>query len=300
MAIYTIEADGKQFDIEGPDNATQDELQGAVNAHLGSSAAPEAQPNAVERFLGLPAAPPEGRNPLKALGEFQDEMSRTGEQMTEELGKRGVPAPISAAVGMVPTFLPDAIAGSVMGPGGRTLQKGTKLGRMLTAGDIVTKTGLKSAGEALGEGLAREGVALKGEILDTPRTAKAITEYAQGLNPFVKAKASKIAEVMEPAQLNRLRVQIGDILDNLNVAKQGKEASKLASKTTIANLAKIKEGVTEALQIAKPALRQEFQNFAGSKGRQAAVRALGRGVKTAAKVATGAGLAGSAIKYLFH
>lgn len=316
--IYTIEADGQQFDIEGPDDATPEELQGAVEAHLSTPSSRRQEDGDIlaqaEKALPLPyqaalAAERGVRKVADVAGEKTAEALAGGVSLkshpllpppfnvlpeeTPGKGLRTSPE-TAAAIGTTVQMAPD-IAQALLPLGeAKAIAKSTKAGRMLLAPSA------KTAGANFGKALAREGVALEGEILDTPRSAKAITEYAEGLHPLTKAKAKQVAEMMEPSQLNKLRTQLGDILDNLNVAKQGKEASKLASKTTIANLSKIKETVTEALQVAKPGLREAFQDVAGAKGRQAAIRTLGNVVKTGAKVAAGGTAAGAALKYLFR
>lgn len=226
---------------------------------------------------------------LQGLAAVQKGANKVGEFATEQLGQRGANPNVAAGLGTAISLAPD-IALSASGFGAA---KATKAGRLLMG------PGLKKAGQAMGKALAKEGVAIEGELMGTPRTTKGIQEFSEGFRPILKASKEKVAAMIDPSELNRIRQQTGDVLDFLKVAKSGQQPKLLVPKATIANLSKLKEAVTSALKVAKPKLAGPIEDVAAAAKRSELLSALGKGLKKAAPV-LGFGAAAGAGSSLFR
>lgn len=308
MAIYTIEADGKTFDIEGPDNATQEELQGAVDAHSGAGASPTNEKGVLEKGYDLLNTPRKGIQML--THEISSRLPETG-QSTSVAKNVAVGLPRYAtevggemAADLVhPINLVTAGMTEAAGPALKLARKAAPLIEDVApaAGKFVRGVlapTVKNAGKAIGTAERAAGIDVTEEALNAPRTRKTIISFANRLKDVVKNP--ELANQVDAKTLNTLKTQTGDILDFLKVAREGSAPKQLVSKGTIARLSQIKDALVNAVGTAEPAVGEALKDFAASKGRQAVLRTLGGAAKTAAKVTGGTALGYGALKGLFQ
>lgn len=308
MAIYTIEADGKQFDIEGPDNATQDELQGAVDAHMGGASSQPQEKGMLEKGYDILNTPRRGiqmltdvtKNALPETGQSTSVAKNIAVGLPRYLTEVGGEA---AADLVHPVNLVTAGLTEAAGPALKLARAGVPLieeaapGVAKVARTILAPT-VKNAGKAIGAAERAAGIDVTEEAVNAPRTRKAIISFANRLKDVVKNP--ELANQVDAKTLNALKGQTGDILDFLKVAREGATPKQLVSKGTIARLSQIKDALSSAVSTAEPAVGEALKDFAASKGRQAALRTLGGAVKTGTRIAAGGTAAGAALKYLFR
>lgn len=118
MAIYTVELDGQQFDIEGPDGASEADLLGAARQHAADSqTARQPQPPAEstglqkaaqfsEGFLDTLTAPiaPVARAIGTTVSGIEEASRAASEREAELAGSKGM-LPLSAVVPAIPEIL---------------------------------------------------------------------------------------------------------------------------------------------------------------------------------------------------
>lgn len=182
MAIYTVELDGNQFDIEGPDGASEADLLGAAREHqVGAQTPPAPQPTpektglekavgvseAITGTLGKIASPFTSRVGA-ALSALKAKSDEAADKEAELAGQKGV-LPISAMVPAIPSMLIDAL-GVPDRAGEFIAEKGGKMGFPKTAAAVGTGVAMAPDLVAGAAGIAKRG-AIAASLKSAGKTA---------------------------------------------------------------------------------------------------------------------------------
>jgi len=237
MATYKIETDRGDFEIEGPDDATHDELMQAVEDHMhGSPSEPNAAPQSAQPAAAAPEAPrsdlDRARNVLAAVRHGQsDNLKQVGKDALDLTsapfrgvrgltvgagrllaGERFQPTLARTAEAMQPDFKPETTAEKVADASSKLLEVAAPLaqgGRAVKAGRVMTELGtLKGAKEGL-------------ELLKTKAgidTAKAVEPLAKKVatpvvNALTKLKQTGELKKLPLQDLHEAEVQLRNLLD---------------------------------------------------------------------------------------
>lgn len=200
MAIYTVELDGEQFDIEGPDDATEAELQAqAIQAKSGGQTAQGGQPGAPAAPLNQPPQESKGRQFARKVANALPTAGGVAGGVA-----LGVPGTV---FGMGVGGLPAAAAGAGLGAAGGTAAKqlilralGDKEGVPQTAGEAAKEIGITGAKDAaitlVGGKLIKGGVGaakLAKDLVTKPGAAEVALAGKEALIDIGERGAEKLA-----------------------------------------------------------------------------------------------------------
>jgi hypothetical protein len=150
MAIYTVELDGNQFDIEGPDGASEDDLLAAARQHQSGVQTPASEPASAEAAPSSEPAQPEESKSRRFVRKVANALPTVG-----GIGggiALGVPGTV---FGMGVGGVPSAAVGAGIGAAGGTAAKqlilralGDTEGVPQTAGEAAKEIGIEGAKDA--------------------------------------------------------------------------------------------------------------------------------------------------------
>lgn len=187
MAIYTVELDGNQFDIEGPDGASEADLLGAAREHQAGGQTPQ------ESNPPADVTPPESKT-RQFVRKVANALPTVG----------GIGAPIAGAIGTGGMSLP---ATAMLAGAGAAAGEGVKQAILSSLGDQaptlaeaalpVAKEGLKTAaltyagGKVLG-GIGK-GLGLAKDLITKPGAAEVALAGKESLMTIGEHGAEKLA-----------------------------------------------------------------------------------------------------------
>jgi len=278
MAVYRVKDEaGNNFRLEGPDNATDDELKSAIDSYIqGSELAPE-----VPRLLdqgqqtlsqGLSQAEKQVANtPMgitaSAFDLAKQASGKIGEMGSEALARKGVNPYISAGIGTVAAFAPDIIAAA-----SAPAELGaSKLRNMATKSKLPGTLEQLSSARSLKAAEPIKAINKRQVLEDMLHTSRKSLEalekeYGLGLKkiPSIPKDTAGFAEAMRsfsdktPEQL--LEVLPIEELQNLKkIAQVTKRGALLPEESAFIN--KGVERIDQAIGMKIPALAEELSRF---------------------------------------
>jgi hypothetical protein len=284
--------DGKVIELTAPDNATPEMIQQkamqAKQMYM-SRSNPAEKPSLMRRatdFVKEQAMDPINMIPgaamaklgMAGLDKIQQGADFLGQKYTEAQAtspglEHGYPgeAFVNAAHGSVIQNAPDAILAAIGGKGapkvgqsiesvGRSIGKGSaKVGEFLEAPSVA------NASRSVEVASKRAKVAPGLEA--TPKSETSIREWAMEYGDPAKKGAKVLADLMDPAALNRVRIKTGHILDFLKVANKGSAPKLVVDKQVLKSLIETKNTYTEALKIAVPKMKKPLETLTTSANR---------------------------------
>ncbi len=249
MAIYTIEANGQQFDIEGPDNASDADLQSAVSSYLSpqtteAPAAPTQEPSVMDKIksgISLAGEVTEAASPVGVLNAVDRGLDVAGDRTEKYLTEKGHPT-AGKVVGGAISHIPE-IAGAVeLVPG--LMRGGASLAKagMSKLGQVANTLKGPSAEEAK---ILANDMMLKNAPKATEKAQAYLSSQEQRINQLlskVKDKAAKVTlnTARKEEILNKMLGEVGE--------KMGKAEELMGIRTP--DLAKIKAATKDPKAIA--------------------------------------------------
>lgn len=311
MAIYTVELDGKQFDIEGPEGATEDELYGAATEHQKANPAP-AQPSAMDTALqNSGPLGTLGKMGMDAMGAISDGFNKAGEFTAESLAG-GVASRKPEEIGMV-----ERMAGAAglpispirqAKPGEESFKTSPEVAALAGTAvsmvpDIATSlpmgggaaVGAKVAGNAVkaskaGKFVQRVGKALKGPTAEEAKIAA--SEMRLNFRPKAAEKAREVGQFdirQAEDMLTAAKKEAMEVLTSVKdkgrpMTEAARTEAQAKLKGMADNIRKMRESLIElpGTTRAKLAELEQLKSEAG-KAMGAAEDASGFGFKTSPK-----------------
>lgn len=269
MATYNVETDRGNFQIDGPDDATHDELMQAVEDHMhGTPSEPNAVPQAtqpatapapertdLERArnviqsirLGRPAEPGVGKDALNLMSAPFRGVRATAVGAGKLLAGEGLqPSVARAAEAVSPEFKPANLSEKVADASSKLMELAAPMlqgGRAVKAGRVITELGsLKGANRAVQ--MLKEGAGIATEKAIEPVAKKVATPLVNALNKMKETGALKKLPIQD---LHEAETQLRNLLDAEKVGGfarlLGKKPAGVLTDQGVALAAKAKQAV---------------------------------------------------------
>lgn len=276
MAIYTIELDGKQFDIEGPDDATQDEL---YKAAVDFEQLSPKKSGLKEMISTASSIIPQG--PMQ-IGQTAYDLSQKaanwiGEKGAEAMAEKGANPYVSAAAGTVAQMAPDILMSLTPGIAEEGASKiSSMLKRAPSVTDDLVKT-IPNIEQDLGQLTVRKA-GLKSRMLAARKAAEEeLGKVKQGIQQYESSAGLSPKEITQlPADFDKTAAKLASM-----TAKDLAEAAPLETLqewNKTASLArrsadpasrviydKVKTVTTEAQDLLKPGIKGLRESFSTAK-----------------------------------
>jgi hypothetical protein len=186
MAIYTVELDGNQFDIEGPDGASEADLLGAAREHqAGAQTPPESNPPAESTPSDPHAGDSKTRKFIRGVANALPTVGGIGAPIVGAIGTGGVSLPATAALAGAGAAAGEGIKQAILSSLGD--QKPTLAEAALpVVKEGATTAALTYAGGKLFQG-AGKGVKLAKDLITKPGAAEVALAGQQALTDLTAA-----------------------------------------------------------------------------------------------------------------
>ena len=309
MPIYSVQGpDGRIYDIEGPEGASDAQVVGALRSHLASLPPPEETPKPKTGIgaalgKGVESIISSGRTAFGAATGDADEAARAGLERGKKIGekyedqvslqkvkdaynKNGVLSAAGEAISQIPAAIAEqapnlaamagsarlgAMAGSVLGPVGSTV--GATIGGI---GGALLPSLVQQFGGNI-ERQAQEGVPVSSGRALAAAVPQAALDVASSLIPFGGRLVQKLTGIPMEALLSRSAASAAKLADErlLTVLAKGTGVGALAEiPTEVAQ--QMLERAQAGLSLSSPDALKEYGETAYQVGLLAPLGAVGR------------------------
>lgn len=192
MAIYTVELDGNQFDIEGPDGASQADLENAAREHqAGAQTPPESSPAAESTPSNPHAGDSKTRKFIRGVANALPTVGGIGAPIVGAIGTGGVSLPATAALAGAGAAAGEGVKQAILSALGD--QKPTLAEAALpVVKEGATTAALTYAGGKLFQG-AGKGLKLAKDLVTKPGAAEVALAGKEALVNIGERGAEKLA-----------------------------------------------------------------------------------------------------------